>query len=179
MQSMYVAVLGHFSGSNQTSCYTKGLMCDKKTSLFFFLFQMMVVCGNVCGWTALFAEWGSEVVNVGEPALLCLGIFRESHAVPSCCSCQCYLFCQRVFVFFYVLSTSFCKCFKPCVSPKTSEYWLTSCSISHYFLYEAWTDFNHISWHLIICHKWTFIYCFTVLVANQNRRIGAATVSRL
>lgn len=106
MQRMNVAVLGHFSGTNQTSCYTKGLgeCVTRKAAVF--------VCGNVCGWTALFAERGSDVINVEEPALLCLGIFRESHAVPSCCSYQCYLFCQRVFFFFLdVLSTSFCKCF--------------------------------------------------------------------
>lgn len=75
-----------FPGTNQTSCYTKGLgeCVTRKPAVFVSEDDVkMVACGNVCGWTALILI---NVINVEEPALLCLGIFRESHAVPSSCS---------------------------------------------------------------------------------------------
>lgn len=127
--------------------------------LFFFFFRWWFLWKCVCGWTALFADWSSDVVNVEEPALLCLGMFRESLAVHSCCSWQCYLFWQCFFLMSWMFFCWFLSV-KPCDVQKTSVYWLKACSISHYFLYEAvcaWTDFNHIFCHL----KLTFMLLYS------------------
>lgn len=99
----------------------------------------VVVWGNVCGWTALFADWGSDVINVEEPALLCSGI---SLFLPLVADSAIYLvkMCWFIFDFSWCLECSFfsVSVFKG-VLTSSLQY------LSHYFLYDepvcAWTNF--------------------------------------
>lgn len=116
-------------------------MCDEKTSCF-------------CLWECV---WLNSIV--------CLMRFWCGKCRRTCPALLADSAIYFVNVFFFLdvlnvlLSTSFCKCFlELCEAQKTSEYWLTACSISLTTICMKLELIFTISCHLIICHRHLLLY---------------------
>lgn len=166
-----------FSGTNQTSCYTKGLgECVTRKPAFF------VSEGDVELWMDSIVCWLR--FWCGKCGRTCPALFGNLMLFLPLVADSANLFCQNCF--FLMSWMFFCwllpvSVFKALWGSK--DVWVLTIdlqlavSLSLLFLYEpvcAWTDFNCIC-HLIIFRH---LYCFILLVANKDLRPRACIYNR-